>query len=137
MKTVGLIILFLTSLVTGLYIADKARFELKNSRKVYEMLVEIKSLLRFNQPNKTELYASLRQKGYENTLKPDDMDDILKSYLERLGSRDLNSELEAVEHCIERYSLSLSKKEKDTEDKSKLAIGGGILIGTFLVVIII
>ena len=62
---------------------------------------------------------------------------ILKGYLDSLGTRDLYSELEAVTQCIEEYSVLLNNVKKDTEEKCKLAIGAGVLIGTFLTVILI
>lgn len=136
LKIIGLIMLFCSCTVMGIYIAITKRKALAVHSENYEMLCELKSILRFNQPNKTELYASLRKLGYGSCL--DNMNDsILRDYFSRLGTRDLKSELEAIEQCIERYRLSLRRMEENTDNVCKLSIGAGVLIGTFLVVMLV
>ena len=136
-KSVGLILLFLSSVATGIYIANKKRAELALHKSNFKMLTEIKNTLRFNQSNKSKIYANLRQSGYGDCLDNYKDKAILKGYLDSLGTRDLYSELEAVTQCIEEYSVLLNTVKKDTEEKCKLAIGAGVLIGTFLTVILI
>lgn len=136
-KSVGLILLFLSSVATGIYIANKKRAELALHNSNFKMLTEIKNTLRFNQSNKSKIYANLRQNGYGDCLDNYKNNAILKGYLDSLGTRDLYSELEAVTQCIEEYSVLLNTVKKDTEEKCKLAIGAGVLIGTFLTVILI
>lgn len=136
-KSVGLILLFLSSVATGVYIANKKRAELALHKSNFKMLTEIKNTLRFNQSNKSKIYANLRQNGYGDCLDNYKNNAILKGYLDSLGTRDLYSELEAVTQCIEEYSVLLNTVKKDTEEKCKLAIGAGVLIGTFLTVILI
>lgn len=136
-KSVGLILLFLSSVATGVYIANKKRAELALHKSNFKMLTEIKNTLRFNQSNKSKIYANLRQNGYGDCLDNYKNNAILKGYLDSLGTRDLYSELEAVTQCIEEYSVLLNNVKKDTEEKCKLAIGAGVLIGTFLTVILI
>ncbi len=136
-RLIGIMLLFCSCVAIGIYISNKTRSELKLQSKGFEMLTEIKSLLRFNQPSKPALFEKLCKMGYGELLDGDAANGVLREYLERLGTRDLHSELEAANLCIERYSAILADKKAKADGKCKLSVGLGVLFGTFLVVILI
>ena len=135
LKTVGLTLVFISCTAFGIYTANKKRTALKVNQKTLKMLHELKSMLRFNQPSKSDIIGALHRLGYGDCIKTDDT--LIKDYFDRLGTRDLKSELEGVEQCIERYSEFVQECEKATDGGCKLAIGSGVLIGTFIVVMLV
>ncbi len=137
LKFIGLLIIFLTSLFTGIYFWDKNRTVLMRYISTQKMLMEIKNMLRFNQPNKIKLYDRLRKSGFGDCLDNYQQNPILKEYLDKFGTHDLNSEIELITQSIEQHQEVLKEIKKDLNDRCKLAIGGSILIGTFLVVMLI
>ncbi len=137
MKSIGLILLFLSSTVLGIYTARCKRKALNLYRRTNRMLCEIKSILRYNQPNRTELIETLRDMGYGDCLNKLSDNQIISDYFSKLGTRDLQSELDCVDQCIDQYKIIVNEVERNTIEGCKMSVGAGVLVGTFLVVILI
>ncbi len=137
MKAFGLILIFISSVFLGLYFAFKKRSDLIFNKKTLQMLYELKGLIRFNQPNKSELISLLNRLGYGACLERIKDNTLVDDYMSRLGTRDLKSEIESIEQCIERFEKYVCDLEKDMVGYCKLSIGVGLLSGTFIVVILI
>lgn len=144
-KTLGLILIFISSAAFGIYLAVQKRKKLLIMKKLYSMLCDMKVYLQFNQLNKNELLNRLCDLGYGMCIDalnvpdyfPNGTSKEVYNYISRLGTRDLKSELEALDRCADTVKQSVDEFEKSTSDSCKLCVGAGVLIGTFLVVMLI
>ena len=117
-KSVGLILLFLSSVATGVYIANKKRAELALHKSNFKMLTEIKNTLRFNQSNKSKIYANLRQNGYGDCLDNYKNNAILKGYLDYLDNKKPLTK-EEIYYYTNKYQNFIAK-DKINQQKQQL-----------------
>jgi len=141
MKMLGLLLLFVFSVLLGVYLANFQRQKVTNSKELLEAMKKVKILIGYSRTDKYKALKEIKYNHFCECNKLGKLDSkiflIANNYFDEMGSRDYNSEIEALNFAIDEAESQLKRVIQNYNQNKKLYISSGVLAGTFIVIVLI
>ena len=141
MKMLGLLLLFVFSVLLGVYLANFQRQKVTNSKELLEAMKKVKILIGYSRTDKYKALKEIKYNYFCECNKLGKLDSkiflIANNYFDEMGSRDYNSEIEALNCAIYEAESQLKRVIQNYNQNKKLYISSGVLAGTFIVIVLI
>jgi len=157
-KTLGLCLIFLSSVSIGFLVSHKTKEGAKNLREIIKFINYIKNQIEFFNASLEEIYSSYKtdndtfnnfvndisEHGWNialstayNMCLPQRIIQELKNYSSLLGKSNKDEQLIHNNYYINFFENEYRLLEKSTTEKTKVSISLGIYIGMMLVILFI
>lgn len=141
MKFIGLFLLFAFCVIAGFYVYELQSKRLKNSRELALSMNKIKMLFKYSRLDKQKIIESIGFDNYTKLNECSSIDSIIygiaNDYLKSMGSRDYESEKDALELALSQIEIRLNNIEEKYKHSKKLSLSMGLITGLFIVIVLI
>ena len=141
MKMLGVILMLAFSTAMGFCFGKQQKEISKNSKLLLDAMIKARRILKYSKPEKNKLLQEIDFDKLlmlnNNSLLDNEMYVVAQAYFEEMGSKDFNSEVEALNYTISMLENRYNHVAKTCLQNQKLYFALGIIFGLLFVIVFI